>query len=250
MGHGMVLYAEARVALAAHDPAGALDAARAAGCHLAEGFGIDHPGFVPWRDVAALAAHALAETDAARALADDALARARWSGIGRAVSRSLRTVATVGDVSERVERLAEAVALLDDLPARLGRAYALVDLGAALRHDGRRDEARVTLREGLQLADTMGITPLVERATAELRATGVRPRRAAQTGADSLTPAERRVADLAASGHTNAKIAQELFVTPKTVETHLAHVFRKLGIESRKELDRALADRTTDARAG
>jgi len=68
----------------------------------------------------------------------------------------------------------------------------------------------------------------------------VRPRREALSGVDSLTPSERRVADLAAAGRTNRDVAQELFVTPKTVEVHLSNAYRKLGIRSRRELAGAL----------
>jgi DNA-binding CsgD family transcriptional regulator len=62
----------------------------------------------------------------------------------------------------------------------------------------------------------------------------------ALSGADALTPSERRVAELAASGLTNRRIAQELFVTTATVETHLRHAFRKLDVRSRGELESAL----------
>ena len=71
---------------------------------------------------------------------------------------------------------------------------------------------------------------------AELAAIGVRPRTTEQTGADSLTPSERRVVELAAAGGTNREIAQTLFVTEKTVETHLGRAFRKLDISSRRQL--------------
>jgi DNA-binding CsgD family transcriptional regulator len=70
----------------------------------------------------------------------------------------------------------------------------------------------------------------------------VRPRTAASAGADSLTPSERRVVELAAAGGTNREIAQTLFVTEKTVETHLGRAFRKLGIGSRRQLPDVLAD--------
>ena len=66
------------------------------------------------------------------------------------------------------------------------------------------------------------------------------PRRDALSGVESLTPSERRVADLAVAGRSNREIAQELYVTPKTVEVHLSNAYRKLGIRSRRELTRAL----------
>ena len=74
-------------------------------------------------------------------------------------------------------------------------------------------------------------------------AAGARPRRVATTGAESLTASERRIAEMATSGMTNREIAQALFVTPKTVEMHLHHVFRKLGIGSRTQLSGALVER-------
>ena len=118
----------------------------------------------------------------------------------------------------------------------------LVDLGAALRRRGRTEAAREPLREALHLADRDGAVRLAERARAELRAAGARPRRAALTGRDALTPAERRVAALAAEGRTNRQIAQELFVTQRTVETHLTHTFAKLDIAlARRACGRALA---------
>ena len=106
--------------------------------------------------------------------------------------------------------------------------------------DEREIPAERSLRAGLQLADAMGAAPLVQAARHELRALGLRPRRTAVTGPDSLTPTERRVAELAASGLTNRQAAEALFVTVKTVETHLARVYQKLGIGTRAELRQAI----------
>ncbi len=97
------------------------------------------------------------------------------------------------------------------------------------------------LRRGMDLAHRCGARSLEDRARVELRASGARPRRAVVTGVSSLTPSERRVAGMAADGHTNREIAQKLFVTPKTVETHLSHAYRKLEVRSRSELVRELA---------
>jgi DNA-binding CsgD family transcriptional regulator len=235
------LFARARLALAEGRPAEALRAAESAGELLRTGFAIDHPGFVPWQRTAALAAVALGDADRARQHADELLARARWSGVARAVGLALRTQATATSGEERRRLLEEAADVLTASPSALERAHALVELGAACRHSGLRSVAERRLREGLQLADGMGATPLVEAARHELRALGLRPRRSAVTGPDSLTPTERRVAELVASGLTNRQVAEALFVTVKTVETHLARVFQKLGITTRAELVPAIS---------
>ncbi len=93
---------------------------------------------------------------------------------------------------------------------------------------GKRTAAREPLLDGLALAARCGARTLERRARAELAAIGVRPRTSERSGEDSLTPSERRVAELAAAGGTNREIAQKLFVTEKTVETHLGRAFRKL----------------------
>ncbi|HWN27767.1 MAG TPA: helix-turn-helix transcriptional regulator, partial [Actinomycetospora sp.] len=79
----------------------------------------------------------------------------------------------------------------------------------------------------------------------ELVATGARPRRLRSSGADALTPTERRVASMAAEGLTNRAVAQALFVGEKTVETHLGSVYRKLGITARSQLTAALGPSAT-----
>jgi DNA-binding CsgD family transcriptional regulator len=82
---------------------------------------------------------------------------------------------------------------------------------------------------------------LAETARAELRASGVRLRREALSGVESLTASERRIAELAAEGASNPEIAQALFLTVKTVESHLTHAYRKLDIAGRSELAEALS---------
>ena len=132
-------------------------------------------------------------------------------------------------------------------PPRLTLEYAqaLIDYGAALRRSGHRMDARKPLREGLDLAHRCGATVLSDRARHELLATGARPRRPLLRGRDALTPTEARVADMAAHGLSSPEIAQALFVTPKTIETHLGHVYQKLDIHSRAELPRALSQPTS-----
>jgi DNA-binding NarL/FixJ family response regulator len=106
----------------------------------------------------------------------------------------------------------------------------------ALLAAGRPTEARDPLRQGLELAATLGADALAARARQELYAAGGRPRTTALRGVKALTPSERRVAERAAAGQTNRAIAEALFVTPKTVELHLRNAYRKLGARTRHEL--------------
>jgi DNA-binding CsgD family transcriptional regulator len=232
----IALFARARLALAEGRPEAALADAEEAGHLLASGFDIDHPGFVPWRRTAVLAALALGRADRAQVLASELTERARWSGTPRALSLALRTQAATVTPERRLLLLAEAAEVLDRSPSALERAHVLIELGAARRRAGQRPAAEPPLRRGLQLADRIGAPPLIQAARRELHALGLRPRRPAVTGPDSLTPTERRVAELASSGLTNRQTAEALFVTVKTVETHLARTYSKLGISTRTEL--------------
>jgi DNA-binding CsgD family transcriptional regulator len=111
-----------------------------------------------------------------------------------------------------------------------------VELGAALRRANRRAEARLPLRRALDLTERGGMRLLARRASDELRAAGARPRRDLLTGLGALTAAEHPVATMAAAGHSNREIAERLYVTQRTVETHLTHAFEKLSIAYRTEL--------------
>jgi DNA-binding CsgD family transcriptional regulator len=91
----------------------------------------------------------------------------------------------------------------------------------------------------MELAHVCGARPLAERARQELLATGARPRRVMRSGV-RRADRERRVAEMAAAGMTNRRIAQALFVTTRTVEVHLTHAYQKLDIASREELSAAL----------
>ena len=104
-----------------------------------------------------------------------------------------------------------------------------------MRRAGRPKEARATLRGAVRIAEEVGARVVAERARAELlRAGGRMPSRQSSDG--DLTPSERRVAELAAAGHTNREIANELFVTIKAVEWHLGNAYRKLDVRGRSEL--------------
>jgi DNA-binding CsgD family transcriptional regulator len=180
------------------------------------------------------------DPDGARARTERLLREARTWDTPRAIGMALRARGLVQGGTEGLELLGEAAAVLAASPARLEEARALADLGAALRRANRRTAAREPLRRALDLADACGAVPLAERIRHELRAAGGRPRRARITGVESLTASERRVATMAADGLSNPEIARALFVTRKTVETHLANAYGKLGIHSRGELPAAL----------
>ena len=115
-----------------------------------------------------------------------------------------------------------------------------MNLGVGLRARSERMVARAPLAEGLDLATRCGGWALAQRARAELVACGARPRRAVLTGPDALTPAELRVARMAAVGMTNREIAQALFLSTKTVEGQLSQAYARLGIRSRASLPAAL----------
>jgi DNA-binding CsgD family transcriptional regulator len=212
------------------------------GCGLGHpAVGGESPAVLAWRSAAALSLAELGRHEEARALAANEVCRARSFAAAHATGIALRAHALVGPPSLRLERLSEARAVLAASPARLEHARVLVDLGATLRAAGQRTAAREPLLEALALAARCGAIALERRARAELAAIGVRPRTAHHSGADSMTPSERRVAELAAAGGTNREIAQTLFVTEKTVETHLGRSFRKLNISSRRQLPDVLS---------
>ncbi len=122
----------------------------------------------------------------------------------------------------------------------LDRARTLLALGVAQRRAKRRREARETLDEALGIFERIGAALWAERARGELRRISGR---AATPGA--LTPAEERVAALVAEGKTNKEVAAALFLSERTIEGHLSHVFGKLGIKHRTEVAPALASRQT-----
>jgi DNA-binding CsgD family transcriptional regulator len=204
-------------------------------------WGIGSPLSSRWRSHGALALAAMGKGDEAQHMAQDDLARARDWGTARGIGVAMRAVALTDEHSDPVVRLREAVDVLAASPARLEHARALGDLGAALRRANRRADARTALEEALELARTCDAHALVGTVHAELRAAGGRSAAPEVAGIDALTASERRVAELAAEGLSNPEIAQALYVTRKTVETHLGHVYRKLGIPGRGRLARALS---------
>ena len=170
------------------------------------------------------------EADAARLGRDWVLAH---------VTRCRGLVAAAqGDPERALALLERAVVEHETVGDPFGRARALLALGVVRRRDRQKRSAREAIEAAVEAFDTIGAAGWSERARAELvRIGGRRPL------AEGLTPTERRLAELVAEGRSNKEIAAALFVTPKTVGTTLSRLYAKLGVHSRTELIRHLAER-------
>ena len=139
--------------------------------------------------------------------------------------------ARVGDLEDALRTLRTALDEHDRLTMPFERARTLLVLGTVQRRAKQRSSARVTLGEAHSSFLALGAAPWAERARAELARIGGRPRTHS-----ALTPTEQRLASLISEGRSNKQAAAVLFVTPKTVETQLSRIYRKLGVHSRLEL--------------
>jgi DNA-binding CsgD family transcriptional regulator len=202
--------------------------------------GVTNPAVASWRTAAVAAQAGLRREEEAAVLAAEQVGLARAAGARLALGVALRVSAPFAE--DPLACLRESVYLLTEVKAEAELARALTDLGGCLRRLGRRPEAQRHLRHALEIADRTGAQWLASAARREAAAAGTRPRRTAVTGPDSLTGAERQVTALAVTGLTNRQIAQQLFISQSTVETHLRHAFHKLGISSRSELLPELGD--------
>lgn len=235
-----LFWARGRLRYERADPGGALDDFRV--CERlfsSEGMSTS-PAACPWRAPAALAANAAGDHDEAVRLIEEEIRLAKMYDLPGYVGAALHVRAHIDGLGTAESTLQEAIQHLEsaDMPLELARA--LVSLGGVLRRGGRRVESRDPLRRGLDIAHRCGANALAQRAWEELVASGARPRRAMTSGANSLTPSERRVAELVARGYTNRQIAETLFVTKATVEWHLRHVYPKLNVSSREEVKEKL----------
>ena len=207
---------------------------------LCDATGLESPAVVPWRSDLALALAGGDRHDEGVQLALTELRLADQCDIDRARGHALRALGLLRGGERGLHDLAAAVQAFERSPARLELGWASYELGAALRRANRRREARAPLDRALDLALACGAQLLADRARQQLQALGARPRSVMLTGAESLTPSELRVCRLAAGGLKNTDIAQTLFVSLKTVETHLRSSYRKLDITSRGQLPQAL----------
>lgn len=176
------------------------------------------------------------QRERAVAAADQLSSRADASGTPWALGMAARSRALLSTGVAAEEQYREAIEHLGRcrMVTHLARAHLV--FGEWLRHEGRRAEARGQLRTAHDLLADMGADAFAARAADELRAAGEHPRERAARSTDVLTAQELTVARLVATGATSREVGAQLFLSPRTIETHLRHIFRKLGITSRRQL--------------
>jgi DNA-binding CsgD family transcriptional regulator len=185
-------------------------------------------------EAAARAGHRDVASSAFETMSERALA----AGTPWALGLRARCAALIDDGERAEEHYQQAVSQLQRGRAVVDLARAHLLFGQWLRRARRRRDARRELRTAWDMFTAIGADGLAGQAATELRATGERTRARSPETAFDLTPRETGIADLAAAGASNTDIAAQLFISPRTVEYHLASVFRKLGITSRTQLAR------------
>lgn len=146
-------------------------------------------------------------------------------------------LAARGEIDAAAAMARQALDHHERLPMPFERARTLLLLGQLQRRQRQKEVSRATLTEALDAFEALGTPLWAQRARAEIGRAST-----SSTGRMGLTPSEHRVAELAASGMTTKDVAAALFISPKTVETNLARVYRKLGIKSRAELGRVFGE--------
>ncbi|MBF6177355.1 helix-turn-helix transcriptional regulator [Nocardia otitidiscaviarum] len=220
--------------------------------NLMRQWGMDYAWLTPWRNDVAAAHLAVGRQREARAFASMHLDLVGGPDGHRSAGVSLRILAATADPHRRVSLLRRAVAVARAGDGDLELAMALGDLGRAYRSMGDTDRARPLLRDAIRLAEQCDAELLLRRLRGDRQppATEPIPRvRLAPSAFETLSPAERRVAELAALGKRNRDIAAALTITTSTVEQHLTRVYRKLSVARRSELRFVLAAHVDSTRS-
>ncbi|MET8449028.1 AAA family ATPase [Streptomyces sp. NPDC005209] len=243
------LYARGHLRAACGDPAAALDDFLECG-RRQSARDVVSPVVTPWRTAAAECRLALGRPDEALALAQEELWLATVWNTPRLLGRGLRVLGTATGGLRGLELAEQAVRLLRDTPAETELILALTAQGRQFAAAGERTRARDPLREAAERAERLGAVRLRSVAEHVLRESGARRTAKPYTGPAALTDSERRIAELAAGGRTNAEIGELLHLARRTVETHLTNVYRKLSIRRRAELPTALDRLPADGKLG
>jgi DNA-binding CsgD family transcriptional regulator len=196
------------------------------------------PGFLQWEPDLIEALVRCGETDRAHQELAVFAAAAEASGGAWALAAAARCDGLLADDDQFEAVFERALVLHDGLDAPFERARTELCFGERLRRLRRRIEARERLRTALEVFERAGTAGWADRARQELAATGEHARRRDGGATDQLTPQELQIALLVAEGHTNREAGSKLFLSPKTIESHLGRIYRKLGVASRVELAR------------
>ena len=207
-------------------------------------FGIHSRAIVPHAELAELHARAGNAEQAAGALADHEASYEPQSPVGRATAARARALLAADDGFERA--FEDVFAHHERSDDRWQLARTRLAYGERLRRSGRKQDAREQLREALEAFERQGAEAWVERARAELRASGETLRRRKSWEEEELTPQELQIALHVARGMTNREVGAALFLSHKTVEFHLGRVYRKLEMHSRAELISRFAREATE----
>jgi DNA-binding CsgD family transcriptional regulator len=217
---------------------------------LALDAGLYEPSVAPWAADLAEACVRDGGAERAEAVVADLHAQARAAHSRGALAAAARCAGLLGGDAEFEQHFLRAVRLHDEIEAPFERARTELCFGERLRRAGRRVDARERLAAAVRTFDRLGATPWAERGRRELAATGERVRARSSARRDQLTAQELQVALAIAEGKTNREAAAALFVSPKTIETHLSHIYRKLAIRSRSELVRLILDPAAEREKG
>ncbi|KAA9373789.1 AAA family ATPase [Microbispora cellulosiformans] len=230
------LYARGRYSLAVGQAALALRDFQLCG-ELTGRWGLDVPGLLPWRAGAAEACLQLGRTEQAAKLIEDQLSRCN-SRTPRELGMTIRLLAATSELRHRPMLLRKSADMLQNGGDRYEQARSLFDLAEAYRGLGEHRRVGMIMIRARALMKECGAEIGGPQAAAE---TGKQTAPALSGGSAALlSEAERRVAVLAAAGHTNREIAGELYLTVSTVEQHLTRIYRKLDITSRADLPAVL----------
>jgi DNA-binding CsgD family transcriptional regulator len=209
---------------------------------------IDFVAGFPWRALYELAEGAARSDQLERANAAAKRLTVIASASGSEVARAMaaRSCALIAEDETAEELYREAIERFSRTRVAIHLARARLAYGEWLRRQNRRADARTQLKPAYEALAAMGAHGFAQRAQRELQATGekVRRRTGGPAGAE-LTAQEQQIAQLARERRTNSEIGAQLFLSARTVEWHLGHIFAKLKITSRRELDAALARRPT-----
>ncbi|HEU4998581.1 MAG TPA: AAA family ATPase [Lapillicoccus sp.] len=178
----------------------------------------------------------LGDAGGSAAVAAEHRRRAEAKGRPWSLARTWRGMGLLADDGDLDRPFRTALAFHDDTPDRFERARTQLAYGSRLRRARRRVDAREQLADAYEAFERLGARPWAATAADELAATGVTVAPQGAAGLDLLTPRERQIVQLLVDGRTTREAAGALFLSPKTVEYHLRHVYTKLGITSRREL--------------